>query len=259
MMTFVEWHRQRILTVSKDLFRKYGLQRARNPLLVLDAGCGDGEMMQHFLQFPQVRAYGVDMLMGVLKDGVQRSRAVNAGSRALFLQASIENLSFFPDQTFDVIYEYGVLSLIPHPQAVYDEYMRLVKPGGILIVEIGPKWSLAQFSYLFVPSRDELAQSTTRWQNLKFWKRWRNMRFYTLADIEIFLRTTGQPYRILERIDLWYYYFDQRSLQALLNRFSRWWGERIFDRLDMLFKHFYRIPSGFFLVIEKLNASGTAH
>lgn len=248
-MKFWTWHRERIFSVSMALLQKY-CGDSTISITLLDSGCGIGENAQHILQLPQITLYGVDISFDCVQAAVNRIRDINATSRAMFIQASIEDMTFFSDHSFEVIYDYGLLSLVAHPYKVFAEYKRLLKPGGHILFSIPPKWSIAHLSYLFRPSDEEWKHHPSRWNNLKFWKRLHHMHFYSEAEVCAILDASLSNYQVLEKVILWYYYFDQQLVHRFLDKLAQRFGISVFDRIDGVLKHCYRIPSGAFWVLR---------
>src|SRR5271167_2743804 len=105
----------------------------RGPLDTLDAGCGTG-----FLSFELAarghRVTGVDfapaMLAEARRKGAEREIAVR------FEEADAEQLPF-PPYSFDLAISRHVLWTLPHPEAAIDEWIRVLRPGGRLVVVDG--------------------------------------------------------------------------------------------------------------------------
>jgi len=96
----------------------------------LDAGCGTG-----FLSFELAarghRVTGVDFAPAMLAEA--RRKAAERAVAVRFEQADAEHLPF-PAGSFDLAISRHVLWTLPHPEAAVDEWIRVLRPGGRLVV-----------------------------------------------------------------------------------------------------------------------------
>lgn len=106
--------------------------------VVLDAGCGNGNLLIRALERGTIRSeanlIGMDFSYNMLSRA--RFRALHH-PRAAFLQGSVTSLPF-QDQSFDWIVSSGVLtclSSIRSMQIALQEFNRVLCPGGILVVD----------------------------------------------------------------------------------------------------------------------------
>ncbi len=102
----------------------------RGPIAALDAGCGTG-----FLSFELAarghRVTGVDFAPAMLAEA--RRKAAEHDAPVRFEEADAEQLSF-PSGSFDFAISRHVLWTLPHPEAAIDEWIRVLRPGGRLVV-----------------------------------------------------------------------------------------------------------------------------
>ncbi|HKM73087.1 MAG TPA: class I SAM-dependent methyltransferase [Stellaceae bacterium] len=102
----------------------------RGALEALDAGCGTG-----FLSFELAarghRVTGVDFAPAMLAEA--RRKAAQQDFSVHFEEADAERLSF-PAGSFDLAISRHVLWTLPHPEAAIDEWIRVLRPGGRLVV-----------------------------------------------------------------------------------------------------------------------------
>jgi ubiquinone/menaquinone biosynthesis C-methylase UbiE len=102
----------------------------RGQLEALDAGCGTG-----FLSFELAarghRVTGVDFAPAMLAEA--RRKATQQNFPVRFEEADAERLSF-PAASFDLAISRHVLWTLPHPEAAIDEWIRVLRPGGRLVV-----------------------------------------------------------------------------------------------------------------------------
>lgn len=106
---------------------------------VLEIGVGAGTDFVNWVRHSAL-ATGVDLT----EHGVRltRERLALEGLRAEVLQADAENLPF-ADETFDLVYSYGVLHHSPDTPRAIREVHRVLKPGGrarIMVYHV-PSWT----------------------------------------------------------------------------------------------------------------------
>ena len=102
----------------------------RRALDALDVGCGTG-----FLSFELAarghRVTGVDFAPAMLAEA--RGKAAAGGVAVRFEEADAEQLPFAPG-SFDLVMSRHVVWTLPHPEAAIDEWIRVLRPGGRLVV-----------------------------------------------------------------------------------------------------------------------------
>jgi arsenite methyltransferase len=100
--------------------------------VVLDLGCGAGTDLLIAAQMTgrEGRVIGVDMTSSMLATARASADAMGLGNVELH-QALIEALPL-PDASVDVAVSNGVIDLVPHKDAVFDEIDRVLRPGGRL-------------------------------------------------------------------------------------------------------------------------------
>ncbi len=102
--------------------------------VILDIGCGAGvdTIVAAMMAGPTGRAIGID----IVPEMVQRAES-NLGmtdvKNVTFMKTSGEDLPF-EDAEFDVVISNGVINLIPDKAALLKEVMRVLKPGGRLML-----------------------------------------------------------------------------------------------------------------------------
>ncbi|MDO8551549.1 MAG: methyltransferase domain-containing protein [bacterium] len=95
---------------------------------ILDAGCGTGGMMIFLKQFGQIS--GIDLSDEALK--FCQERGLKDVSKS-----SIEKTPF-PDKSFDLVTSFDVLyhQWVNNDKAAFNEFFRILKPGGHLLVRV---------------------------------------------------------------------------------------------------------------------------
>jgi len=95
-------------------------------LRVLEIGVGMGADYEQWLK-AEANATGVDLSTNSLARA--RARCEQSGLKPDLQLADAENLPF-PDETFDVVYSYGVMHHSPDTEKCLREAGRVLKPGG---------------------------------------------------------------------------------------------------------------------------------
>lgn len=104
-----------------------------NGKIILDGGCGDGIHLYWLRQkFPKSILYGVDISKPALNKLRNMVNDINVSC------ASIDLLPF-GDNTFDVVFSYGVIAYTSNPAKSFAELCRVTKEGGYIGVWFYPK------------------------------------------------------------------------------------------------------------------------
>ncbi len=104
--------------------------------LVLDAGCGNGNLLMRAMPSREADYVGTDFSRNMLGRAATRAKDKDEKD-ALFLQSSVDRLPF-KDQSFDRVICSGVLTCLPtvgDATAALKEFQRVLKPGGVLVVD----------------------------------------------------------------------------------------------------------------------------
>jgi ubiquinone/menaquinone biosynthesis C-methylase UbiE len=137
--------------------------------LVLDFGCGTGNLTNHLLQL------GVNVIAADVSENFlsQLSTRYKGNSRIQTARLNGEDLSNFPDHHFDMVGTYSVLHHIPDYFAAIKELIRVTKPGGIIYIdhEVNEEYWNKSEAY-----QDFLKKAVTRTDWAKYFK-WSN--YYT--------------------------------------------------------------------------------
>jgi len=100
---------------------------------VLDVGCGTGFGTEGLLQHTD-DVYGIDQS----EHQLERARAKLDHSGVVFARGDAERLPF-EDDSFDHIWSSGSIEYWPQPVRALEEFRRVVKPGGHVLV-VGPNY-----------------------------------------------------------------------------------------------------------------------
>ena len=101
---------------------------------ILDIGSGAGvdTILAAMMVGPDGSAVGVDIVPEMIARAQSNLQAIDLDN-VNFKKTSGENLPF-ADDTFDVVISNGVINLIPDKEAAMSEIIRVLKPGGRLMV-----------------------------------------------------------------------------------------------------------------------------
>lgn len=107
--------------------------------LVLDVATGTGRLPRALLRQPpfEGRVIGLDLSRGMIQEAVRRT--AQFADRLTFLRQGACDLPF-KDNTFDAVTCIEALEFTPDPLRVLAELVRVLRPGGVLLVtnRIGP-------------------------------------------------------------------------------------------------------------------------
>jgi ubiquinone/menaquinone biosynthesis C-methylase UbiE len=120
-----------------DLVRKY----VDDSDSVLDIGCGNGIHMQVLAQHCRC-IQGIDINDKMLALAT-RKLAEKGLTNARVSKQSASGLEF-PDANFDLVYSFSTLLLVPDVNAALQELARVLRAGGIAILDITGKYNLSQ-------------------------------------------------------------------------------------------------------------------
>ena len=100
---------------------------------VLDAGCGSGRYLRVASQ-EGAHVTGID-----LSPSVFRAQELIVDQKTDLVQGDLLCPPFKPE-TFDLIYSIGVLEHTPDARKAFRELVKLLRPGGHLVIWLHPKW-----------------------------------------------------------------------------------------------------------------------
>lgn len=100
--------------------------------LILDLGCGNARDIREFLNCA-CHSVGVDISPGMLLDG-QRRIAAHSGPGTADLLTGDALILPFASNTFDKVVSSEVIEHIPSWQTALTEMVRVLKPGGTLVI-----------------------------------------------------------------------------------------------------------------------------
>src|SRR5215471_16551003 len=137
---------------------------------ILEVGVGTGISLPDYRR--DVRLTGVDISVPMLKKARERvaaQRLANVEALAVMDAARLG----LEDASFDVVVAQYVITAVPHPEATLDEFARVLKPGGeiVMVNHIGAETGLRRaVERGFAPVARRLGwRPEFRWQRLSQW------------------------------------------------------------------------------------------
>ncbi|AVT80205.1 class I SAM-dependent methyltransferase [Rhodopseudomonas palustris] len=137
---------------------------------VLDVGVGTGLSLSDYSK--TTRLCGVDISEPMLRKAHERVRTLNLSNVDVLAVMDAKNLAF-PADYFDAVVAQYVITAVPDPEATLDDFVRVLKPGGELILvnhigaESGPR---KLFELAFSPIARRLGwRPEFPWQRLVNW------------------------------------------------------------------------------------------
>jgi len=137
---------------------------------ILDVGVGTGLSLPDYARVN--RLVGIDISEPMLRKAKARITAERLTHVQGLAVMDAEHLAF-PDCAFDVVVAQYVITAVPHPEATLDEFARVLKPGGeiVLVNHIGAETGLRRtFEAGFAPLARRLGwRPEFPWERLQVW------------------------------------------------------------------------------------------
>jgi phosphatidylethanolamine/phosphatidyl-N-methylethanolamine N-methyltransferase len=137
---------------------------------ILEVGVGTGISLPEYSR--DCRLCGIDISEGMLRKARERVADLGLDNVEGLWVMDAEAMSF-PDASFDVVTAHLVVTTAPNPEAVLDEFARVLKPGGeiILMSRVGAEAGLRRsLEHWFQPAARKLGwrsefpfERYTRW------------------------------------------------------------------------------------------------
>jgi phosphatidylethanolamine/phosphatidyl-N-methylethanolamine N-methyltransferase len=145
---------------------------------ILEVGVGTGISLPDYER--SSRLFGVDISEPMLAKARERVEELGLTNVEGLAVMDATDLSF-PDASFDVIVAQYVITTVPDPEAALDEFARVLKPGGeiVLVSRVGAEDGLRRtLEHWFAPVACRLGwRSEFAWQRYTDWaQRTRGMR-----------------------------------------------------------------------------------
>jgi phosphatidylethanolamine/phosphatidyl-N-methylethanolamine N-methyltransferase len=137
---------------------------------ILEVGVGTGISLPDYSR--KDRLVGIDISEPMLRKARQRVRAHSLTNVEVLSVMDVGHLAF-PDNFFDVVVAQYVITAVPDPEAALDEFARVLKPGGeiILVNHIGAEAGFRRtFEKGFAPMARRLGwRPEFAWARLARW------------------------------------------------------------------------------------------
>ena len=101
--------------------------------LILDAGCGEGNVAAYLAEKYGLHIYGVDLLDFAVSNATSKSKKLNLQDKVKFKVGDYTKLDFH-DKTFDGVYTMETLVHVPNYKKALKEFYRVLKPNGKLVL-----------------------------------------------------------------------------------------------------------------------------
>src|SRR5262245_23052247 len=155
---------------------------------ILEVGVGTGISLPDYS--PENRICGIDISAPMLRKAQERVTEFGLANVECLEVMDAEHLSF-PDESFDVVVAQYVITTVPNPEATLDEFARVLKPGGeiVLVSRIGAEAGMRRtMERWFAPAARKLG-----WRTEFSWDRYRQWAERT-AGIELVERRAMPPF-----------------------------------------------------------------
>ena len=137
---------------------------------ILEVGVGTGISLPDYS--PANRLYGIDISEPMLRKAQERVDELGLHNVEGLSVMDAEHLAF-PDASFDVVVAQYVITTVPNPEATLDEFARVLKPGGeiVLVSRIGAEAGLRRaLEQWFAPAARKLGWRTEfSWERYERW------------------------------------------------------------------------------------------
>jgi phosphatidylethanolamine/phosphatidyl-N-methylethanolamine N-methyltransferase len=127
---------------------------------VLEVGVGTGLSLPYYSS--DLRICGVDISEPMLRKAQQRVTEYGLDNVESLKVMDAEHLDF-PDGSFDVVVAQYVITTVPNPEATLDEFARVLRPGGeiVLVSRVGAEAGLRRaLEKWFAPAARKLGWRT---------------------------------------------------------------------------------------------------
>jgi phosphatidylethanolamine/phosphatidyl-N-methylethanolamine N-methyltransferase len=137
---------------------------------ILEVGVGTGISLPDYARTN--RLVGIDLSEPMLRKAQERVSELGLSNVEGLAVMDAERLAF-PDDSFDVVVAQYVITTVPNPEATLDEFARVLKPGGeiVLVSRVGAEAGLRRtFEHWFAPMARPLGWRTEfPWARFEQW------------------------------------------------------------------------------------------
>jgi phosphatidylethanolamine/phosphatidyl-N-methylethanolamine N-methyltransferase len=137
---------------------------------ILEVGVGTGISLPDYDRSNQL--FGIDISEPMLRKARERVTTLGLENVEGLAVMDAERLTF-PDESFDVVVAQYVVTTVPNPEATLDEFARVLKPGGeiVLVSRVGAEAGLRRtLEHWFAPTASRLGWRTEfPWERFSRW------------------------------------------------------------------------------------------
>jgi phosphatidylethanolamine/phosphatidyl-N-methylethanolamine N-methyltransferase len=137
---------------------------------ILEVGVGTGISLPDYARTNRI--VGVDISDAMLEKARERVRELGMSHVEALEVMDAERLAF-PDCSFDVVVAQYVITAVPNPEAALDEFARVLKPGGEIVIttRVGAEAGLRRtVEHWFAPAARKLGWRTEfSWERYAAW------------------------------------------------------------------------------------------
>ena len=137
---------------------------------MLEVGVGTGISLPDYSRANRI--FGVDISEAMLRKARERVTELGLSHVEGLEVMDAEHLTF-PDASFDVVVAQYVVTAVPNPEAALDEFARVLKPGGEIIIlsRVGAEAGLRRaVEHWFAPAASKLGWRTEfAWERYMGW------------------------------------------------------------------------------------------
>lgn len=211
---------------------------------LLDIGCGNGAFLEFYWDLGFRDITGLDFAKPMLEVALRRGRKVA-------WNLILGDAEAIPCRTasFDLVHMYGVIQHLESPERALGEAIRVLRPGGLAIVDVPQRGSASYYSHMF------MGVPTTQWGSRRRWLGWldvrgkmRSYRFFTPQEVGGLLR--GLPAGVVEVVPTLYLSLHGPLATVYEERLPHL-RRRHGARLEATAKKIFKVPSGQLLVIRR--------
>jgi ubiquinone/menaquinone biosynthesis C-methylase UbiE len=113
----------------------------RKSIAILDAGCGDGQWAQRFVELGYENVTLADLSRGMLEEAKKRFAQLKIGRTVKFVKCDIARLKELEKESFDFVFsQYDAVSYSMKPVRAIKELARVAKKGAHVIVSLDTKF-----------------------------------------------------------------------------------------------------------------------
>lgn len=237
---FIRWHLKTKFELIKQLYHRYLYPGCR----FIDIACGDGDglVLARHCQ-PECELWGVDI------DDDSLNIAKSRVPEAKVFKGDMLNMEFLPEGHFDVLHEFAASFLVRDWKTLVNQYLRLVRDGGIILWELPEKWSAAHLMYLFTIA-PKITENDTKIKRIL--RSFIPSKYVYLSnpEVDVCLKASDYAFEMIEHVPIWYFYCHGIP-RIFLDYLHRFFGDRLFETLDRFNRLVWPRYSGYYLVIRK--------